>query len=901
MATYFSINDGNFDNPSVFVTTLSSGDVTAGTVGNLLTTAYSYPTILATSNGSTYYGIGLQLSARSVAPVGTIDLILSGTDGVSTTVSCPVSGLTPYNGSNNITAAYPLGWQLFAFDSPITIANTKTMRVGVKTSSSDQVSLIGASLAALNRYYVTTTNGTPSTSTDVTHVVGNLTTSGLVNKTVNYNVVGPSTLGNFYVHNGGILNFDPTTNINFTLIGAQGMQITPSGVVNIGTSGTPVAADKVHTVNLNNCFINVHNGASFNTYGAYKTPYALISSATVAGVSAYPLSTDISTWIADSVSTSAADVLVITPNSTAYNTSQTTFANTKNLDGSIKVWNAATFSHISSNYIPSIVNMTRNVRLSGANTTFGYVRFLDGSNSNLNNTYFTGMRNATYKGLVFCTNSTGSVSLSNCAFQGNAVASMPAFSFDATKTPTTNVSIKGCNFSGFGATTDIITLNGLSANNFTFTDNIVVGATQNGMLINGLSSTYANIKNNFLIGSTQNGLYVTNPYVLSGTIGGVGCMNAVCGSVVAGTRTISQFDGLAGYYNGTAGVNILGTIPQLSSTTFSNVTGNNNKTSGVVLSGNTNNLLTPIKININGLIANNNLSAGFFGYSITGNLSSMLFDNNALENMQVSIGNGDTIFDKLTSTNTSSIVAPAKTTNVNILSGLNYSSTLFKNCLLTGNLINAIKLNDTKFEQFSMDSSTLSSNTGDMGISTSLNFLQGSYQFNNCTFGTGILSTVTNDYQPEVFTENGFVVMKENGVANKHYKLLRAGKISLDTTFAYGSNTVSEKLEPASSTIQLRCGSKMIPVNKDTSYTVSCYIYKSSGYSGAAPRLMLKRNIPLGYQDTVLATSVLANGSWEQLTGVVPAALDQGIFEVYVDCSGNAGSGSVNIDNWSLV
>jgi hypothetical protein len=61
MPTYFSINDGFFNTSSVFAATLSAGDVTAGTVGNLLTTTFSYPTTLATSNGSTYCGIALQL------------------------------------------------------------------------------------------------------------------------------------------------------------------------------------------------------------------------------------------------------------------------------------------------------------------------------------------------------------------------------------------------------------------------------------------------------------------------------------------------------------------------------------------------------------------------------------------------------------------------------------------------------------------------------------------------------------------------------------------------------------------------------------------------------------------------------------------------------------------------
>lgn len=1118
MATYFSINDGNFSTATVFVTSLPTGDVTAGTLGNMITTSYSYPTTLATSNGSTYGGVALQLSARSATPVGTIDLILSGTDGNSTTESYPVSGLTQYNGSNNITTSYPLGWQYFAFSSPVTIANTKTMRVGVKTSNSNQVSLIGTALTNLNRYYITIGNGVPTTS-DVVHIVGNLTNTGLIPKTVYYNVVGPITYGDFYIHNGGVLNFDHSISTTVTFAGTRGMQITPNGTVNIGTSSNPVDAAQVHTINLNNCFINVHNGATFNTYGAYKTPYALLSENTnIADIGKFPLSTDISNWIL-SVNSADPDAVIVTPNITVYNTFENTTLNSINA-GNILVLNPPVlYTHLSSTYIPSIVNMTRNVRFVGTNTTFGYIRFLDGSSSSLNNTSFKGFRNATYKGLQFCTNSTGSVSLSNCAFNGDAIASMPAFSFDAAKTPTSNVSIKGCSFSGYGATTDIITLNAVSANNFTFTDNIVLSASQNGMLINALSSTYTNIKNNFLIGNTQNGLRVVNPYVLSGAIGGIGCMNQFCGSVVAGTNNRANYDGLAGYYNTTEGVNILGTIPQLSSTTFRNLTANNNKTSGVMLSGNSNNLLSPIKVNVDGLVSNNNNRAGLEGYAITGNLSTMSLDDNQYGNMLISIGNADTIFDGITSKNTTSeqivsfnvtgtsigvatdfspfesgidnsffstatttnhylsvfntnfsfntdftiecwintsdstldtkarrvfgfgsnvanglqlilgtgdVVAAStlsiftnaalivgttdvvdgnwhhvaisrvsgmlrlfvdgklegeianstnfnagqtsglnifkfsgaatgrfsgyisnfrissyigyysrdfdiptapfgvrgsallvtkddyttppytyrvlnQSSNIEILSGRNYSATLFKNSNLKGNSVNAVKFNNTKFEQFSVDSSTLSSNVEDVGSTSIIDFLQGSYQFNNCTFGTGILPSAIQNYQPEVFTENGFVVMKENTVANKHYKLLRAGKISLDSTLAKSPNTISEKLEPTSLITKLRCGSKMVPVNKNQSYTIGCYVYKSSGYSGAAPRLVLKHNSALGYKDTVLATSVGSDETWELLTGSVPAALDQGIFEVYVDCSGESGSGSVNIDNWTLV
>lgn len=891
MPTFFSINDGDFSSGLATVV----GDVSAvGTSGFVLTTTYSYPTTTPTVADS-IYGVAFQLSAVSGSPTGTVDIILSASNGSSTTASFPVNGLTQKSGLNAITPTNPVGWQVFAFDTPVSFPTGNTMRVGVKTSAANKVSLIGQALTNLNRSYVTSTLGNPAAGAgDIIHIVGTLSSTGLITRTVNYNVTTPTTYGNFYVHNGGVLNFDPTINIDLTLAGAQGLQITPDGTVNIGSSVNPVQADKTHKINLSNSFINVHNGATFNVYGAYKTPYALISSPVAAGSRTYPLTTDVSNWIFNSTVAANGDSVVITPNLTAFGTSEITTLSARS-SNNIITWNTASFSHVSSNYIPSIVNMTRNVQLSGNNT---YVRFLDGSVSNLNNIQFRGLRNTNYKGLQFCTNSTGSVSLSNCAFNGDGVATMPAFSFDVAKTPTSNVSIKGSNFSGYGATTDIIKLEAVSANNLSLTDNIVLNASQNGMLIDRLSSTYVDIKNNFLIGSSQNGLRVTNPYVLGGTIGGIGCLNQRCGSVVAGTSGRANYDGLAGHYNTLEGVNILGTLPQLSSTVFSNITANNNRTTGFELSANSNNLNSPIRVNVNGLISNNNLGLGFEAYAITGNLSSLSFNDNLSGNMYISVGNGGTTFDGVTSVNTASV--SSQTSNIHILSGLNYGSTIFKNSYLLGNRVNALKLNNTKFEQFYVENSTLSSTLEDIGSSSNLNLLEGSYHFNNCTFGTGILSTTVQNYQPEVFLENGFVVMKENGVANKHYKLLRSGKISLDTTLAYGTNTVSEKLEPTSTTIKLRCGSKMIPVNKNDSYTVGVYVRKSSSYSGDAPRLMLKRNPALGYDDDILATSVGANDNWELLSGVVPAALDQGIFEVYVDCSGAAGSGAVNIDNWSL-
>jgi hypothetical protein len=141
--------------------------------------------------------------------------------------------------------------------------------------------------------------------------------------------------------------------------------------------------------------------------------------------------------------------------------------------------------------------------------------------------------------------------------------------------------------------------------------------------------------------------------------------------------------------------------------------------------------------------------------------------------------------------------------------------------------------------------------------------------------------------------------MKENGLAGNHYKYTGAGSITLDTVNVNSPNTVSERLTPWSSTLKLRSTSKLIPVNTAEGLTISVTLKRSTGYTGAAPRLMLVGNAALGYFDSVLDTSTQTS-DWETLIYTLPPALDTGMVELYVDCSGNVGSGYINIDSWNF-
>ncbi|MDR7420025.1 MAG: hypothetical protein QN178_14065 [Armatimonadota bacterium] len=128
----------------------------------------------------------------------------------------------------------------------------------------------------------------------------------------------------------------------------------------------------------------------------------------------------------------------------------------------------------------------------------------------------------------------------------------------------------------------------------------------------------------------------------------------------------------------------------------------------------------------------------------------------------------------------------------------------------------------------------------------------------------------------------------------------RAGKVSRETT-VFRTAEPSEKLEPTGGTtgLRLRSATRRIAVNAGQVATVGVYVRKSAAYNGAQPRLILRANPAVGVtQDTVLDTMTSGPDSWEQLTGTsAPAATEAGVLEVYVDCDGSAGA--VYVDDWT--
>jgi hypothetical protein len=455
--------------------------------------------------------------------------------------------------------------------------------------------------------------------------------------------------------------------------------------------------------------------------------------------------------------------------------------------------------------------------------------------------------------------------------------------------------------------------------NLTFTNNILLSTNQNGLYIKNLTSYNSNMSNNFSIGSPSYGTYLLNN-TITGTYGGLGYNNSLQGMLLSGTNTGTIVGG--GVYSSKEGVYVDASTSNLSALTFQNIIASNNTSVGFKVSGNsvsaTSAYLSPITLNINGLTANNNSDAGIEAYNIVGNISSVVANNNYVNGIKTSIGNGPTIFDGLTSI-IASKGALAYTKALNILSGYNYSQTTIKNSLLSATSTDntpssavALSIDSTRFSQFSLENTTLTAATP-FQMTATRNLIEGSYLFNNSFLGsTPLGSGITNIYQPSVSKVLGFAFTNYNRIQGYNVAYFVAGSRMADYTTDGPtiSDKPTERLTPNSTTIKLRSSSKFLVIKKYDTAIITVAVKTSTvlndgvAYNGNPPRLILKRNPSMGiYNDTIISVLDSSNnvsGKYVKLTGFISStALDDGVYEFYVDCDGNNG-GFINIDNWRM-
>ena len=466
-------------------------------------------------------------------------------------------------------------------------------------------------------------------------------------------------------------------------------------------------------------------------------------------------------------------------------------------------------------------------------------------------------------------------------------------------------------------------------------DSNVIFKAQYGLKLENVASQNASITNNLILSSKDAGVYLDD-----GLKGNLSFGNNVAvgpspyGSFIQNNTTGATLSGLVNYnntrgfylyssqagvinnvintYNSQNGVLVDGTISQLNETTFTNITASNNRTVGFFVSGNEVNHLSPITLNINGLVANNNLSGGFEGYCITGNLTSLQLNGNGIYGMKTSIGNYYTTIDGITALMNNVAGTSAA---IGILSATNYYPTIIRNAnvgkAVGSSIFGAgISLDSTKFSQFHVYNSTVSGGSSDFQLRTTRGVLEGSYLISNTNIGNLPVGTGVNssNYQSDVLKTTGFAFTNMNNASGYNTTYLAAGTRAVDSTIKGNiseTTSPSERLTPRSTTLKLRSGSKFVALDANQSTTVRVRVRKSDTihgdnetYNGSAPRLILKRNGAMGINsDMVIDQLDAVSNEFLTLFGTTQTVTDAGVLEFYVDCDGT--TGWVNVDNWT--
>jgi hypothetical protein len=163
------------------------------------------------------------------------------------------------------------------------------------------------------------------------------------------------------------------------------------------------------------------------------------------------------------------------------------------------------------------------------------------------------------------------------------------------------------------------------------------------------------------------------------------------------------------------------------------------------------------------------------------------------------------------------------------------------------------------------------------------------------------LASTTEIENTSAIGQRGFIAyQRQDGTTNVHLTNYPAlGTVQRDTT-VFRSASPSEKLTPSGATsyIRLRCQERRVPVPSGSAISVSCYVRKTSAYTGSSPRLVQLANYAIGVtDDVVVATHTAAADTWERLSGTTTAASEDGVCTFVVEVDGSAGA--VYVDDWS--
>lgn len=448
---------------------------------------------------------------------------------------------------------------------------------------------------------------------------------------------------NIFIHNKGYLNFQSNSSTTLGLYGSAGLQITSDGTLNIGSSSVYMPLSSKHKINLYNTQIDVHNGGTLNVYGAPKTISTFLSSDVLSGNTLFTTIDDLSSqWL-------SGDSLLFTSNTLnkmgfdVLNLSGFTQSNI------LKTSTSSKYDHFALSSVPhapSISNLSRNIAIQGfTSANKGTIRANDGANTYINYAQLSNFGiNASYKnGIVLGNSSSGNFVLSGSSITqdglGDSTYFVPVSGRTLINTTIDNNILHKSGNNG-------LLLDSISTYNVKITNNLILSSVGTGFALKSLSSSDIILSNNTIVGSLSYGSFYQSNNISTDVVS-INYNNNLQGIVLSGNNNF-KISGKS-IYSGQDGVLVNASSSNLSSVIFRNLTASNNNSNGFKIIGNNSNYLTPLVINTNNSEMSNNSGAGIEAYNITGTFSGLTVNNNLNYGIKTSIGNGVTIFDKLTS------------------------------------------------------------------------------------------------------------------------------------------------------------------------------------------------------------------------------------------------------------
>jgi len=848
MAVLVSSTSGNWTDPNIW-------EQISTTASNLVFT--SFTTLNTGFNSSAAFipgavtttGLWLGLYSRATSPTGTFSIELFNST-TSTVVASYTDNVSVLPTTTNLGGAKGL---YFRWSSPVTLTAAQSYVIRARTGSLNQVSLwYGTSITNWSRMLTINATASPA-ATDQFYISSRYSSGTLISCTVSMNNTNSTEYGAVFVGHSSTLDWPTNQTTQLRLSGetwtSSGWSVyLGGGNFFMGTSASRIQDGFTASLFItpgvaNGRRITLLDGSSFRAAGSTMS-YTWTTLAANVATSSTTCTTVVPTgW-------RVGDEIVIAPTRRAVNAATTVQYDRRvltSVSGTTLGFSALTFYHDGVGELAGeIINITRNCRIVGTTpATFrtGIAQsIVNGHTIELDDVQIYGMGTNTGIGAISVNGSgaTGFILIRNCAFVDGS----------------TGISI-----------TSTTNFYNLLINNNVFTTAITTGSfliAQGSQTLTSPIVTGSQISNNCMIfGGTSSGvigidLYTTTIPFINNHVAGVQAIQGIRVGLVNTYQVSAVVSDNVVRASGAGMLLVLNDGLKMGYTQSGNAT-IRNLNYGLYIVGSSN-------TRYDNLVSIGNLTANLLlGYNVGVTQQFNLVFNNA------SIGSDS-----------------VNTSQYGIMLGLGLAPTPPIALTLT--------MNDCSFGTPSVHT------LGDIRFNADVNQVV-DLVCNNCNFASSIEVS-----QPAFMSDGSRVaIQRANKVNGAHRTYSKFGLLTLDTTI-FRSGTKSTRMTPTSSTFSQKFGRKTIPVRASAQPTISVFVRKSavgdgSSYNGNQPRLWLKNNPALAnfetYDDIILATASSVNGTWEQLSSVLPVVpYEDSAFEVYLDCNGT--TGWVNIDDWKI-